>query len=166
MTVIALEKDRRVGKEWVEVFFVGQSLGAEHGVVPTTAENPCLAVVLSGVGAKALLNFGDVFRTFEVGLLQAKAAFDEMDVGIGEGGQHEPTASVDGFGGVAAERGQLLISPNGDDFALANGNALRPRLLRVDGVDFGVKDEDLRRRYAGILLGAGSKDTEKQKRGK
>ena len=66
VAVVAFEISGAIGKNFVEIFFVGQRGRAKHRVVPTAPEDPILAGMLRGVFAQALLDVGDVFRAFEI----------------------------------------------------------------------------------------------------
>src|ERR1700730_15183776 len=81
--IIALEKDGAIGEGFVEIFFVGQSFGAEHGVIPAASQHPILARMFGGIITQSLLDIGSVLCTFEGHATEAEGAVEEMDVALG-----------------------------------------------------------------------------------
>ncbi len=153
VAVVAFEENGNRGEKFVEIFFVGQSIRGEHGVIPATAEKPLVVGMLVGIGAQAILNVGYVGGTFEIDVSEGEAAVHHVNVGIGERRENELAAGIDHLCADATEAFYLFVGADGNDFSLANGEALRPRLLFVGGIDFGVDDENVRGRNAHGALG-------------
>src|SRR5258706_14733201 len=71
-----------------------------------------------------------------------------MNVAVGEAWEKEAALRVNHFCRGAAQRFDLFTFSDGDDLDAPNGDRLRPLLLRIDGVDAGVRDD-----YVGGLRG-------------
>ena len=81
MAVVALEENGTVWENFVEIFLVGQCLGAEHGIVPAAAENPVVSRMFGGVFAQAFLDVSGVRGAFQIYAAEARASRPENGCG-------------------------------------------------------------------------------------
>src|SRR6266849_4781018 len=72
-------------------------------------------------------------------------ALEEMNVAIGETGQHQFSAGVDDLGAHAAHPLDYGVVTDSNDLAAVNSHGLSPRLLGVFRVNASVNDDDIRR---------------------
>ena len=141
VAVVAFEENGAIGEKFIEIFLVGKSFGAEHGVVPAATEEPIIAGMLGGVIAQALLNVGDVFGAFEIDAAETDGAVEKVNVAIDEAGQNELARGVDHFGAGLAKFFDGGVVADGDDFVGANGESLGPGLFGVESVDAAVEND-------------------------
>ena len=141
MAVVALEENGTVRKNFVQILLMWQRLGAEHGIVPATAENPAVSRMFAGVFAQSFLDVNGVRGAFQIYAAQAQGAIQEMNVGIDKTRKNESAVGVDDFRASAAQLFDFCIAADGDDFCAANGYGLHPRLFCVFRVDAAVKHD-------------------------
>ena len=83
---------------------------------------------------------------------------------VGERGKDEFASGINHFCANATKASDLFVRADGDNFAFSNGQALRPRLLCVDGINFSVNDEDVSGGDASRLLRVSSNDAQKERK--
>src|SRR5260370_810525 len=143
MSVIALEENRAIREDFIQIPLVRERLRGEHGVIPATAKNPIVPGMPGGILAQAFLNVGGVSCTFEIYPPETERAVEKMDVTVNETREHQFSARVDHFCARAARVLDFLIVTDGHDLAVSNGHGLSPRLLGVFRVNPAVHDHDL-----------------------
>src|SRR6202022_2071809 len=140
MAVEAFEENGAIRKNFVEIFFVRQGFGAEHGVIPAATENPICAGMFCGVFAESRLNVDGIFGPFEVDATETEGAVEKMNVRIGETWKNQAASGVNYFCSRRAKASEVFIGADGDDSAMAKGDGLCPGLFGVDGVNLGGKN--------------------------
>ncbi len=141
VTVIALEKYRAVRKNFVEIFFVRQSFGAEHGVVPAPPQHPIFARMFCRVVAQALLNIGGILCAFKIHAAEAQGAIQKVNVAIDKSWEHQAATSVDYFRAGSAQLFDFRIFPYGNDPGVGNGHRLRPRMPGIESEHLAMSND-------------------------
>src|SRR5258708_40192763 len=97
MSVIAFEENWAIGEDFVQILRVRQRLGAEHGLIPSAAQDSVVARMFGGIFAQTFLNVGPIFCAFQVYPAKTEWPVDKMDVTIDETREHKFSAGVDPF---------------------------------------------------------------------
>jgi len=147
--IVRLEEDGAIEKGAVEVAAIGKGAGAENRIVPAARNNPVVAGIFLGVARQDFQDIGNGLGVFEIGHAKTRGAGVEVHVAVSEARDNNPCAGIDHSGTDAAHALDLFLPADRDDLSLANRDALRPGVRRIEREDFGVKDDDVGRCDAG-----------------
>jgi hypothetical protein len=143
--VIPVHEERRpVGHDRVQLL-PGRNAAVEQVQRPAGAEDPRRLGMRPRVRADDPVVVVPGVALGEIHAQPVQAAGRRVHVRVLERRQQQPAPKVDHLGGRARPLADLVVGSHGQDAALPDGDRLRPRVRRVDGVDAAAQEGQLGR---------------------
>src|SRR6266496_4750454 len=124
MSVCALEKDRMIGSDFIDVPTRGKFLTVPQGFVPAEASNPFCGSGSRQPLANALAEFFDGASTGQVDCEFFETSLDQMHVSIVESLHDEASLQVDNVCGRPLEFENVAFSPYRHNAVAAHSHRL------------------------------------------
>src|SRR2546421_3903139 len=122
MTIECNQINWLVRYNFVEEFLVGQSGRTKGWIRPAHAGNPGFVWMCCRVLLHPVLNLCHSRSAIQNHLRQSQRTVHEVNMAIGEAGQHQSSAEIDDLGGRVAIRTDVLHTANCENLLSSNGH--------------------------------------------